>query len=1118
MTMPGKTLSTDLRRSLEKTIREARQVAEAGAQDAIRRLGVAEASAPTWLDEPGKALRRRLRAHARSLGDAFDRVTERQDVDHLIGATAYAHWHRMLFARFLAERDLLRHPEHDVAISLADCDELAAAENLPDQWAVAERYAAAMLPGVFLPEDPVLALEVAPEHTHRLQALVQDLDSEIFKASDSLGWTYQFWRGAEKDAVNKSGVKIGADELPAVTQLFTEPYMVRFLLHNTLGAWWAGKVLAQQSDLGATATDEAALRTACALPGVTWDMLRFVRENDVWRAAAGTFPGWPDEARAITLLDPCCGSGHFLTEALPILAALRRAQEGLSTEDAIAAVLQDNLFGLEIDGRCVQIAAFAVALNAWAVGGWQSLPQPHIAWVGAPPPLPRQEFMAMADGDEDLRVGLAALHDLFSLAPILGSLIEPTGGDLMSPQRLGRIEPLLDKLLAKARRAEPEMAEGAIAARGMAEAALILSRQYILQTTNVPFLGRGKQTPALADFIGRIYPEGKPDLATAMLARMAKLADHGGTLAAVTPQNWLFLGSYKVLREGFLARTTLNCVVVLGEHGFDSAAAAGAFTALITLSVANPEDASVFVGIDANDGLDPAAKETALCFADPAVLGQKRQRGNPDCRISLSESSRSHALLSSVAECYQGVVTGDMERFVCCFWEPRSLPEKWRLFRTATSGDEIYQGVSHCILWENGSGRLHDYAAESRDKLHDMHESGNRAWGKMGIAINRMRGMGASHYYGEIFDNNVAVIFPKSGIDINGVAAFCFDESFTSSVRSMDRALKVTNATLLKTPFDYGTWSERGRTKFATGFPEPFSLDPTEAAFHGHPAQASGGTALHVALARLAGYHWPAEGDLRMRLSMEARNWIAEATTLPSGDDDGILCIPAVTGERPLVERLRMFLAAAFGAEWSEEKERQLIAEADDCLDKKAAKDQSLEGWLRDRAFRQHCKLFHDRPFLWQIWDGMKDGFSAFLHYHRLDQATLRKLTYTTLGDWLARAKAEGSVPRQEKGRVLQQALEKILEGEDPYDIFVRWKPLAQQPLGWDPDLDDGVRMNIRPFMTAGILRDIPNIKWGKDRGGDVASAPWYSVHKGERINDHHTTLAEKRTARGEGC
>ena len=149
--------------------------------------------------------------------------------------------------------------------------------------------------------------------------------------------------------------------------------MVRFLLHNTLGAWWAGKVLATNSTLAQTATDENELRAACSLPDYDFDMLRFVREgeNGPWRPAAGTFPDWPTEARAITVLDPCCGSGHFLTEALAILAALVQAEEHLSPVDAVVAVLQDNLHGLEIDGRCVQIAAFAVALSAWRLGGWQ---------------------------------------------------------------------------------------------------------------------------------------------------------------------------------------------------------------------------------------------------------------------------------------------------------------------------------------------------------------------------------------------------------------------------------------------------------------------------------------------------------------------------------------------------------------------------------------------------------------------------------------------------------------------------------------------------------------------------------------------------------------------------
>ena len=89
------------------------------------------------------------------------------------------------------------------------------------------------------------------------------------------------------------------------------------------------------------------------------------------------------------------------------------------------------------------------------------------------------------------------------------------------------------------------------------------------------------------------------------------------------------------------------------------------------------------------------------------------------------------------------------------------------------------------------------------------------------------------------------------------------------------------------------------------------------------------------------------------------------------------------------------------------------------------------------------------------------------------------------------------------------------MEGENPYDIFVRWRSLAQQPLGWDPNLDDGVRQNIRPFVMAGVLtHNLSKILKDKDRGKDAPSAPWYDRFNGERRNDHHTTLAEKHAAR----
>jgi hypothetical protein len=147
--------------------------------------------------------------------------------------------------------------------------------------------------------------------------------------------------------------------------------------------------------------------------------------------------------------------------------------------------------------------------------------------------------------------------------------------------------------------------------------------------------------------------------------------------------------------------------------------------------------------------------------------------------------------------------------------------------------------------------------------------------------------------------------------------------------------------------------------------------------------------------------------------------------------------------------------------------------------------------------------------------DGPPDGFTVIVHYHRLNHATLERLTYTMLGDWIARL---GGDPRAEAARVLQAKLTRILEGEAPYDIFVRWKPLDRQPIGWDPDLDDGVRLNIRPFVKAGVLGHVPNVKYGVDRGKDVPSAPWFTLFNGERRNDHHTTLGDKRTARAQAA
>ncbi|WP_170364517.1 Eco57I restriction-modification methylase domain-containing protein [Ruegeria arenilitoris] len=1112
--MSERYLPSTLRRTLERVIKDARIVAEEGARDAIRRLGVAEGKAPSYLAEEEKELRRRLRAHARALGDAFDRTNDTQETKHLIEATAYAHWHRMLFARFLAERGLLRNPEYDVPVTLEDCRELAEAEGLTDPWTIAERYAAQMLPAVFRVEDPVLALEIDPVHTQKLQKLVTGLDAEVFEAEDSLGWTYQFWRAAEKDAVNASGVKIGADEMPAVTQLFTEPYMVRFLLHNTLGAWWAGKVLASDPTLAKTAADEDELRDVCSLPDYRFDMLRFVRENDdgPWRPAAGSFQSWPREAKDITVLDPCCGSGHFLTEALSILAVLRRSEECLSPAEAVASALRDNLFGLEIDGRCVQIAAFAVALTAWRIGGWQLLTQPNLAWVGSPPPLPERDFVALANAEDNLAEPLATLHGLFLRAPLLGSLIEPSSGDLFESAKMQEAGRALSELLTRVRQAEPDVVEGTIAARGMSDAAAILFSKFTLAVTNPPYLGQGEFSRDLFEYISKKFSAAKADISTAFIQRMESFVSHGGSVATVTKQEWCFLPTFYKFRKEALGRNSFDLFAFLGEEAWEAYGARGPKANISCFTRTQPSKNSSHAIFDVTHIPDRLQKSDALASGEFRIVKQFDQIKNPKSRIS-SVGYVSGTPLSKHAHCHNGLVSGDGDRFIREQWELYPIDgDRWLLQQTSAKGDDPFSGAHRAIRWDND---FHKFIEERLDDNPGAWIRGTDAWGKKGVIISGMRYLNRGIYLGYAFDNNCSVVTAKNEEDLPAIWRFCCSESFVPLVRALNPKVSVTDNTFVQVPFEIEEWRSKVNVEEALGIPETISNDPCLWLFHGHPLPSAKGTTLQVALARMAGYRWLAETDEEIGLSAQARSWIESAAALPAGDNDGLLGVPAVAGEKPLADRLRAYLASSFGAEWSDDLERRLVAEADEAWDKKAARDGSLEAWVRDRAFRQHCALFGQRPFLWHISDGLKDGFSVFVHYHRFDQAKLRKLTFTLLGDWLARAKAEGNTLRFEKGRELQQKLEAILEGEKPYDIFVRWKSLARQPLGWDPDLDDGIRQNIRPFILAGVLaHKLDKILRVKDRGKDVASAPWYGVFKGERRNDHHTTLAEKRAAR----
>ena len=399
-------LHSDARTFLAREVGRAREIAEKGARASLTALAVAEKVVPEHFTDAQRKLRNRLRAHARQLGDART-ADGYQEVELLTEEVAYQHWHRMLFARFLAENGLLREEEGDQPIDLDECRALAADRKL-DTWVYAAVCAQKMLPGVFRLDDPALELKLDGAAQVELNSLMAGMPSEIFKATDALGWVYQYWQAKRKDEVNAAGNKVGARELSPVTQLFTEDYMVDFLLHNTLGAWWAGKFGPIEAATEEEARAKTGLTTKNGLPSVVWTYLRFIQDAETkrWIPASGTFECWPKKAKDITLLDPCMGSGHFPVFALPLLARLLLEEEGGTAQQNIYLVLENQIHGLELDQRCCQLGAFNLAFTAWKLAGFQKLPSLNVACCGIAPQAKLEDWVTLAGEDEKLRAGM----------------------------------------------------------------------------------------------------------------------------------------------------------------------------------------------------------------------------------------------------------------------------------------------------------------------------------------------------------------------------------------------------------------------------------------------------------------------------------------------------------------------------------------------------------------------------------------------------------------------------------------------------------------------------------------------------------------------------------------
>ncbi|RLC10932.1 MAG: BREX-1 system adenine-specific DNA-methyltransferase PglX [Deltaproteobacteria bacterium] len=698
-------------------------------------------------------------------------------VDEFVRETAYTWANRLLALRCMEARELIdeiilqkgiyggRSLEHhrlaqrEPELCTGDDDGLFEALNR-----VFSREAE-HLPLLFDPRAPGVALRPSAAALKRCIALLSGIEavngheratSEVFHAPDTLGWAYQYWNSEEKDRVfekvrTKKGAKIeGADIIPA-TQLYTEPYMVKFLVQNSLGAMWMG--MHPESKLYEK-----------------WEY--YVRDAD--RAPVSKKP-----VKEITFLDPACGSGHFLLEAFDLLYDMYE-EEGKVTKshEICRSILENNLFGIDIDERAVQIAEVSL---------WMKAAEKAFEFKGVPKNLvatniclPKgkdhlKTFLHKYPEDKPLQPALKVIFESLEHVDELGSLLQieepvekelrhlkevyearmqpgvqenflrPTMVQSRLPLSVESYEGWKERTLARLRDHFAE--EGKAADLGLAffgQSARkgisffeLLSRRYDIVAANPPYMGSKNMGPTLKKYVEGQYKPGKRDLYAAFILRNLRLADDGGRVAMVTQQSWMFLRSFAELRQidedklcklgthafkGLLRDTTIETLAHLGPGAFAEISGEVVNCVLFIFAKLEPNrdhrlTAFRLIGANSSEEKNALLQEalqgngSSVVFMPLQRLFLKIPRGPlcywvPSQILSMLVNMRKYSDIGVVPK---GLTTGDNNRFLRYFWETSRTGERWFPYVKAGTPAKWWGLNYYCVDWEDSGIRIKSF-------------------------------------------------------------------------------------------------------------------------------------------------------------------------------------------------------------------------------------------------------------------------------------------------------------------------------------------------------------------------------------------------------------------------
>jgi len=364
-----------------------------------------------------------------------------------------------------------------------------------------------------------------------LAGIVAGMDEEACQSVEVLGWLYQFYVAEQNKAWNSSKDKAAAKDIAVATEFFTPNYIVRFLAENSLGRLWM--LNNPDSELAGRMDYYIAPE-----PGQTGAFARIDGPED------------------ITVCDPACGSGHILVYAFDLLYQMYE-EEGYLADEIPQLILENNLWGMEIDRRAAEIASFALEMMAREKDPdfFKKNVDPHIT-VLEPIELERSELTGLRIAKNH------GLLEAFGHLTECGSLYVP------KPEDLQDVNEALAKLAAKAR--EYQAAAIIDQLKDMRAILEALGKQFDCVIANPPYMGSSSFNPWVSTWIKDNYPTVKGDLCTCFIKRGLALAKQDGYIAEVTMHSWMFISSYEKMRHAVINQHGIAAMVHLGPHAFDA--------------------------------------------------------------------------------------------------------------------------------------------------------------------------------------------------------------------------------------------------------------------------------------------------------------------------------------------------------------------------------------------------------------------------------------------------------------------------------------------------------------------------------------------------------------------